>query len=279
MKIAVTGSAGFIGTAVLRELADRGHETIGLDRRTGADILSADIGDMMLGADGVIHLAGALGTAELFDQPRHGVEVNVVGTANVLAACAANDIAFVGITMPQVWDSLYQATKAGAMAIAKAYHVHRGVAVSHVRAFNVYGPHQAVGPGHPQKILPTFATRAWEGSDIPVWGSGSQVVDLVHVDDVARMLVSALNFGDLEVFDAGTGTAMTVNEVAEVVVSETGGRSRVTHLPMRLGELPDTGVVAEGLGWGQLGWRPQADEGLLRETIRWYAPDHERLTA
>jgi len=84
--------------------------------------------------------------------------------------------------------------------MATAWHHAYDVGVSHVRAYNAYGPGQAYGPGHPQKILPTFARAAWEGRPIPIWGDGEQTVDLVHSDDVARMLVDALRFNDDAMF-------------------------------------------------------------------------------
>ena len=67
------------------------------------------------------------------------------------------------ITMPRVNRSVYAATKACAMDLARAYQEAGQLEVSFVRAFNVYGPGQAHGGDHPQKILPTFATRGWRG--------------------------------------------------------------------------------------------------------------------
>ena len=141
--------------------------------------------------------------------------------------------------------------------------------MSTVRAFNGYGPYQAYGPGHPQKILPTFARAAWEGRPLPIWGDGEQAMDLVHADDVGRMLVEAVGHGGDAVFDAGTGVPVTVNELAAVVLEVTGSKAGVQHLPMRPGEIP-VRVTAEGAGWDDLGWKPELDWDRVAETVRWY---------
>lgn len=269
-RVAVTGGAGFIGKHVCWELYKRDIETVVIDSSTGGDVLDPDLADLLAGCQGVIHLAGILGTAELFDEPTRAAHVNVVGTANVLSACHKVGAGYVGITMPQVWDSLYQATKAGASAIARSYRIHMGVPVSHVRAFNAYGKGQKVGS--PQKIIPTFADHAYRREPIPVWGSGKQLVDLVHARDVARMLVSALSFGDLEVFDAGTGVGVSVEEVALFVNQVAGSDAGIAYLPMRAGEHPDTKVVAKAEGWELLDWRPGFSWSHVAEVVETYKP-------
>lgn len=95
-------------------------------------------------------------------------------------------------------------------------------------------------------------------------------MDLVHVDDIARMLADALNFGDDELFDAGTGQPITVNEVAEIVNSAAGSEAGVEYLPMRKGEHRADDVLAEGVGWEVLGWRPKFEPAQLVETVQTY---------
>jgi UDP-glucose 4-epimerase len=272
VRIAVTGGSGFIGRAVVTWAEGLGHTAYPFDRSTGDDVLG-DLGNLK-GADAVIHLAGMLGTSELFAEAEAAVQANVVGTLRVLEFCAQNDARYVGITMPDSsWANVYQATKLCANRFATAWHRSRGVPVSHVRAFNAYGPGQKHGPGHPQKILPTFATRAWAGLPLQVWGDGTQTVDLVHADDVARVLVAALAFGDDEIIDAGTGVAVTVNDVADFVNAFTGNKAGVEHLPMRPGETPNTSIISRGEGWHLLdGWRPGFFWARLVPTVESYRP-------
>jgi UDP-glucose 4-epimerase len=272
MKIAITGSRGFIGAATVRAAEAAGHQVVHFDHADGVDVAEAeDVYEVLDGVEHVIHLAGVLGTAELFDDARYAVDVNVHGTLNVLQWCASSGAGYTGISMPPVFPSIYTATKICADRLATAYHHARGVSTSRVIAYNAYGPGQKHGPDHPQKIIPTFATEAWAGRPLPVWGDGEQTVDLIYVDDIAQMLVDATQFGDDDVFDAGTGRAFTVNEVAELVRWVTGTDSGIEYLPMRLGELP-TKIVAEGRGWDKLSWRPEFSEGSLIDTVLSYKP-------
>jgi UDP-glucose 4-epimerase len=116
-----------------------------------------------------------------------------------------------------------------------------------------------------------FATEAWAGRPIPVWGDGTQTVDLVHADDVGRMLIEAVHHGDDAVFDAGTGIPVTVNELAHDVLRITGSSAGIKHLPMRPGEVP-VEICAEGEGWDRLDWSPKLDWSRVAETVWWYRP-------
>lgn len=274
MFIAVTGGSGFIGSAVIRRATELGHEAWAVDHETGADVTGPDLSDHLKGADAVIHLAGMLGTSELFATPHQAIKVNLGGTVNVLQWCAKSDAAYVGITMPDSsWANVYQATKLAAMRLASAWHREYKVPVAHVRAFNAYGPGQKHGPGHPQKFMPTFATMAWERLPLPIFGSGLQTVDPIHVDDVARMLVDAVGFGDDEIFDAGTGTDMTVRSFARMVNRIAGApEDNLAFLSMRAGEAPETAIRAKGEGWDKLDWRPEVEWSKIEETVRWYKP-------
>jgi UDP-glucose 4-epimerase len=271
VKICVTGGAGFIGAATIAYAEKLGHEAWRFDRADGDDILTGDL-DKMKGADRIIHLAGSLGTSELFDRPHHAVKANVNGALRVLDWCRDNDAGYVGITMPDSsWANVYQATKLCAMRLATAWHKNFGVPVAHVRAFNAYGPGQKHGPGHPQKIVPTFATSAWAGVPIPIWGNGEQTVDLVHVDDVARILVEACSYGHDEVFDAGTGEDLSVNNLAGMINLWCGQHPRnVMYYPMRPGEEPETRIRAQGDGWKLLGWHPKNELWRIKEVVDFY---------
>ncbi|TDB90163.1 NAD(P)-dependent oxidoreductase [Actinomadura sp. KC216] len=268
MRYAVTGGDGFIGRYAIQHLRDLGHEAFSIDRASGIDIMEDKLEPALRGTEGVIHLAGILGTEELFDSVEAAIDVNIKGTYRILEACRNNGTRFVGITMPQVWSNVYQATKRCGQELSYAWNTNFGVPVSHVRAFNAFGPgqkHYGV-----QKIIPTFAVRAWSGQPIPIWGDGNQTLDLVHSADLGRMLVDALAFGDREVFDGGTGLALTVNEVAERVLAVTGSKAGVEYLPMRKGETATTDLVAKGEGWDLLGWHPEFREDELERTIVHY---------
>jgi UDP-glucose 4-epimerase len=275
VKVLVTGGAGFIGRAVEAALGRADHEAVILDVHEEGDIRDRDAVDRAVdGCDAVIHLAGVLGTHELFDDVSTAIDINIKGTVNVLDACLKHEARYVGITMPQVFPSIYTATKIAATKMATAYHETYRLPVSHVRAFNAYGIGQKHGPGHPQKIVPTFAFEAWAGRPIPIWGSGSQTVDLIHVDDLGRMLVDAIDYGNDDVFDGGTGVAVTVNEVAKIALRVTGSKADVEHLPMRRGEKP-THIVAEGRRVDHARVDARVPQGMARADHRGVPPDQE----
>lgn len=268
MRIAVTGGAGFIGQAVVRDAVTRGHEAWTFDRSNGDDIMGPL--QKLHGADAVIHLAGVLGTAELYRDPEYAVEINVMGSLRIQQWCAEAGAQYVGILMPDVFPSIYTATKIASQRLATALHHGAGLRVNHVRAYNAYGPGQKYGLGHPQKILPTFAVHAWHRKPIPIWGDGQQGVDLIHVDDLGRMLVDAAEHpGANLVFDGGTGRELTVKQVARQVATAAGWDTPEYHyLPMRAGEIPTTNIQAKGEGWDVLGWHPPIRS--LRETVLSY---------
>lgn len=265
MKIAVTGGSGFIGRAVISQGLAEGHNMWTFDRQDGNDILG-DLSDLKR-AECVIHLAGLLGTHELFSDVESAVETNVTGSYRIMKWCLDNDAGYVGIIMPDIFPSIYTATKIATKRIADALHHSKGLRVSHVRAFNAYGPGQKYGKGHPQKIVPTFAVAGWKGKPIPIWGNGSQVVDLIHADDLAKMLVEATSFTDNEVFDGGTGTAVSVNQVAQFIRVMTGSRSEITYYPMRDGERPSGDCRAKGEGWDLLSHTPEFSWAKLADAV------------
>lgn len=305
MNIVVTGGAGFIGRATIEAARARGHVAWSFDHQHGHDVLGdltalcgmeidgkvAPLGTwdayelaqtsamkipVPVTPDVVIHLAGVLGTDELFDDVERAIQVNVTGAARVLDWCVRNSAAYVAITMPPVFPSVYTATKLAADRLATAYHHAYQLPVAHVRAFNAYGPGQAYGPGHPQKIIPTFAVTGWRNEPIPVWGDGSQLVDLIHSDDVAKMLVLAAEGPkDDLIYDAGTCHGVSVEEVAHRVIDMTGSTAGIKHLPMRRGEtMGRTLAAATGTGWTtlrqQTTWHPKHDWNRVEQAVRWY---------
>jgi UDP-glucose 4-epimerase len=279
-RVLVTGGSGWIGRATCGYLASLGYEPVPYDRTSGHDILDrAELVAATADVDHVIHLAGVLGTHELFMNPDEAVSVNVAGSLNVVLACLEHDLALTEITMPRVNPSLYAATKACAMDIALAYVDAGMLRASFVRAFNAYGPGQAYGGDHPQKIVPTFASKAWAGEPLPVWGDGRLLTDLVHVDDVARCLVAGMGAPVGAVIDAGTGFGLPVLEVARMVmdiVEEHGGPAgTVRLLPPRAGERREStsADLASADGWRYLdGWRPQFERDRFTEAVLSYRP-------
>jgi UDP-glucose 4-epimerase len=141
----------------------------------------------------------------------------------------------------------YAVTKGCAedLALARAA---QGQPITVVRAYHAYGPGQKTCPPHGtgdvRKIVPSFVCRALTGMPLEIYGSGEQLIDLVHVDDVATVLAGALGGPFGTVVEAGTGKPTSVLDAARTVIETCGSRSEITHLPMRIGEPEATRVVA-----------------------------------
>ena len=121
--VLVTGGGGFIGSYVVEELLRRQYKVVVFDTRwrkpiEGAEVVLGDTRDAtsvteaIAHVDGVIHLAGVLGTQETITNPRPAVETNVMGGLNVLEACAQYDLPLVNIAVGNWWmNNTYSITK------------------------------------------------------------------------------------------------------------------------------------------------------------------------
>jgi len=279
--VLVTGGNGFIGRYVVEELLWRGYHVSVLDTRwrpgvEGATVVLGDIRDEVAvteaaaHADGIIHLAGVLGTQETIKNPRPAAATNVLGGLNVMEAALQYGLPMVNIAVGNFWmNNTYSITKNTVERFAEMLNRYRGGRITVVRALNAYGPRQVpaapYGPSKVRKIMPSFICRALAGEPIEVYGDGEQIMDMIFVADVAKVLVTALEStaagGPLaapglvaepekpRTFSAGTGRATTVNEVAQVVIEEvlrqTGQVIPLNHLPMRPGEDERSVVLGE----------------------------------
>jgi UDP-glucose 4-epimerase len=295
MNTMVLGGSGFLGGAITEQLLRDGRN-VGIldisgsqadcDRRFGAgavEFISGDIMDRELlrerfvGVDEVFHLAGKLGTTELDDTPTAAVEVNVLGSINVFEAATSCGVSRVfHASKPNVWLNTYSITKHAAERFAEMYA--RAEACDtlfrSLRYFNAYGPRQACGPV--RKLIPTFVAQALASVPLEIYGDGQQIVDLIYIDDLARLTVHYMRAPCASAGmapDCGRGLPMTVNEVADAVNVVTGNTAGVRHLPMRRGEPAGTRLVAEMEpllesvpGFRFTDWR----ESLIH-TIDWYA--------
>lgn len=287
-KILVTGGQGFIGGHVIQKLLDRGLQVLSLDRRAGkvnpgVTYFTADVRDQhavdqaVFESDGVIHLAGILGTAETLQHIPETVEVNLSGTINVFEAIKKYKKPCVYITLPDVWHNPYAITKRTAKDFALLYNREFKTKINVVRAFNVYGEGQKFKPV--RKFAPSFIIRALQGQPLQVFGDGSQMMDLVYAGDTAEALIRALEIPETatEVIDAAPGQGVSVIKVAQLIADELG--AKIEYLPMRPGETNkaiiqgDTKILHRWLG----DFKFTPIEAGMKKTINWYKEHWKEL--
>lgn len=301
MKILVTGGTGFIGRNTVELLLEQGHEVSVLDRNPKRFLdqermqdVNTFLGDVrdreavleaVFQHDGVINLAGVLGTMETVNNPHPSVDTNIHGALNVIEGCRANSMHPQGIKGVQItvgnhfMNNTYSITKNTAERFALMSNIEHGTKISVLRGLNAYGKYQHHKPV--RKIAPNFIVRALNGQPIEIFGDGEQVMDMIYVRDLAEIMIRALLWEHScydRVFEAGCGRRTTVNEIASLVNQLAGNKAGVKHLPMRAGE-PERSVVLgdpstlEPLGMGSDDLCP-LEEGM-ELTIKWYQDNYD----
>lgn len=286
MKILVTGGNGFIGQHVTEQLKENGHTTVIFDRKTkshqhnstcnieyiyGSITDATAVHEAMSEVDAFIHLAGVLGTQETIKNPVPAAYTNTIGGLNMLEAAAFHKVPGINITVGNWWmNNTYSITKNMTERFAHMYNKERETSISNIRIVNTYGPGQSVAApfGHSsvRKIMPSFICHALTGRDIEVYGDGSQVSDIIYVNDVARIIVSELdsvfkNGPRKYCLEIGPKEQMTVYEIAVLVrdiVAEFGLKKvGIKYLAMRPGEntnalLSEVGAIKLNLAMKEL---------------------------
>ncbi len=290
MLAIVTGGAGFIGSHVVDSLLANGNRVIVLDNfSTGKranlahhegderlQILEHDVSmPFTLDAEPelIVHLAAQVSVVASIARPVFDMHVNYGGTLEVLefarsrhtkpkvvfasSAAVYGDVSEMPVAeeTPTRPLSPYGVHKLSSEHALHAYAQTHGVPSAALRFFNVYGPRQ--DPSSPYSgVISIFADRAKSGRPITIYGDGSQTRDFVYVGDVVRAIRAAATASEpFIVANVGTGSEITITELARAVVEQCGNRSTIDHAPARAGEilksrakvdrLRDLGVVAE----------------------------------
>lgn len=256
-KVLVTGGAGFIGSHVCDNLIARGIRPVIFDHsnkleRDDVDFFLGDtrdytaVSEAIALCDGVIHLAGVLGTQETISKPQPAIETNIIGGINVFEAVKHYKVPAVYIAVGNHWmNNSYSITKTTAERFALMYNKEHGTKIAIVRGLNAYGPRQKHYPV--RKIMPNFIIPALNGEPITVYGNGEQIMDMIYVKDLAEILVRALlnNHGIYDkIFEAGSGVKTSVKEIAEEVIRQVGSGT-INFVPMRPGEIENSVVLAD----------------------------------
>jgi UDP-glucose 4-epimerase len=233
----------------------------------------------------IVHLAAQVSVVYSVDNPLVDMQVNYGGTLHVLeyaratgvkkvvfasSAAVYGDVAAmpIGEDTPTRPVSPYGIDKLASEHALDYYAAVHGVPTTALRFFNVYGPRQ--DPSSPYSgAISIFADRARAGRALTLFGDGSQTRDFVYVGDVVRAIIAALGDGASRVVaNVGTGSEITVLELARSIVELCGGRSPIEHLPARPGEILKSRARVDRLrdALGVVAETPLVDG--LRETLK-----------
>ncbi len=313
-RILVTGGAGTIGSHLVDQLVQGGaEEIIVLDnlvrgRRSNlacaistgpVRVVEGDICDrelvarLMAGIDVVFHQA-AIRITQCAEEPRLALEVLVDGTFNVVEAAAregvrklvaASSASVYGLAEdfptaerhhPYANDTLYGAAKTFNEGLLRSYHAMSGLDYVALRYFNVYGARMDVH-GLYTEVLVRWMERIAEGLPPLIFGDGSQTMDFVYVEDIARanILAAASSVTD-DVFNVASGVETSLAELAAKLLKVMGSDLCVEFGPERTvnkvsRRLADTSRARDQLGFvAQVG----VEEGLAR-LVEWWLQENE----
>ena len=308
MRVLVTGGAGFIGSNFVRRIIDGSLEGFSsvtvLDNLTYAgsltnlaevpedsyefvlgDICDPDLTRELAGRhDAIINFAAESHVDRSISGSRDFVQTNVLGTQTLLDAARLGVVStFLQVSTDEVYGSIsegswpetdpllpnspYAASKASADLIARSYYRTHGLDVRITRCSNNYGPHQ-----FPEKVIPLFVTNLIDGLKVPVYGSGTNIRDWLHVDDHCRGIHSVLTRGKAgEIYNIGGGTELSNMELTHRILKHMRrDDSSIEFVQDRLGHDLRYSVDITKIS-SELGYQPQVllEEGL-RQTIEWY---------
>jgi UDP-glucose 4-epimerase len=298
MKVFITGGAGFIGSHFAEHFQKSGDEVTVLDNfSTGntrnlesfgfkGNVVDGDIRNSTLveslvkDADLVLHMAAALGVANIMQSPIESISTNIAGSEVVLSAAnkfnkriviastseiygknpkqplSEEDDRVIGTPQNIRWS--YSDAKAIEEAIARSLFLEKQLPVTTVRFFNTVGPKQT---GKYGMVVPRFVKAALADEELVVHGDGTQSRVFCHVNDAISGVLSLLKNDESigEVFNIGGEGEISINELAAKVISSTNSSSKIAHIaysdayPVGFEDMqrrvPNTSKIRKLTGW------------------------------
>jgi UDP-glucose 4-epimerase len=303
----VTGGAGFIGSELVRQLAEQGARVTVIDNLVNGTrenlsglpgdrvtLIEHDIRDLpayasLLGDASVIYHLACLGVRHSVHSPGENHDVNATGTLRLLEASRAADVPmFVYVSSSEVYGTaqwvpmqenhptfpctVYGGSKLAGEAYARAFHRTYGYPTVVVRPFNTYGP-RSHHEGDSGEVIPKFLLRCLAGKPMVIFGDGTQTRDFTYVSDSARGIILAGTAAAAvgRTINLGSGSELTVNDLARTV-AEIAGRpdAAIVHDEPRPGDV--LRLYADmSQARSLLGYEPRIPlaEGL-RQLLSWY---------
>jgi dTDP-glucose 4,6-dehydratase len=308
-RFLVTGGAGFIGCNFVHLLLGtypRSRVTV-LDKLTYAgnpanldpvrgdprfDFVHGDIADpavveplLASGYDFVINFAAETHVDRSIGDPGSFLQTDMFGVYTLLEAARRHPVSlFVQVSTDEVYGEIlgdpvdeeaplkprnpYSASKSGGDRLAFSYWATYGMPVTITRCANNYGPYQ-----YPEKLIPLFVTNAFEDRELPVYGTGKNTRDWIHVLDHCGAILSICDSAGVEgeVFNIGAGNEYDVLAIADRILAHTG---RPASLLAKVVDRPGHDrryALNFDKVTARTGWKPEVpfDDGL-RDTVAWY---------
>ena len=308
-RVFVTGAGGFIGSHLCERLADLGADVTALvrynsrtsfgflecaakDKRRRLAVVLGDIRDEEVfrlhlpAQDVVFHLAAVPGIPYSFEHPRDVVEINTMGSLNLLtAARRQNALRVVLVSSAETYGdarylpideehcqnpkSPYAASKAAMEKLALSFHFADDVRLNIVRLFNNYGPRQSA-----RAVTPTILTQLLVGDSVTI-GSLEPKRDFTFVLDTVDALLKVASLDAYgAVYNVGSGVSLSVGEIVDVacrVLGRSGVETVKDDARVRPGQSEIWSLECENRKLREAtGWQPcfTYEEGL-RLTIEW----------
>lgn len=307
-KVLVTGGAGFIGSHMVEKLLELGARVTVVDimlcgnkiahlkDNRNLAIHEVDVTDatamapLLKDQDYVFHMAAVVGVEETQDEPVHLLDVEIGGTAVIIRLAAQNKVRrFIFASSSEVYGdsdkpmvedgpfnpkSTYALCKLIGEHYCRAYYKKFGLEYTALRYFNSYGPRQ-----DDRFVLSRFIRRALSGQELLIYGDGNQTRDFTYVEDSVNMslLAGIMESAKNRVFNFGTGRAVSINRLAELILDnlEMKGKVKVSHIDYDQKRTREIEVFARladvSMAERLLQYRPVVDlETGLQRTIDWY---------
>lgn len=301
----VTGGAGFIGAHLVTRLVHEGRRVrVVDDLSTGildrlapvrgsielvtADLATADLAPIVVGAERVFHLAAVPSVPRSVRDPLTSHHACATATLRLLLACRDAGVQrFVLSSSSSVYGesevspkheglatkplSPYAVAKLAAEGYARVSASLYDLGTVTLRYFNVFGPWQDPASAY-AAVIPIFITRALRGEPLPVYGDGTQTRDFTYVDNVveANLLAAVAEVPGGRVYNVAGGTPHSLSDVVDALSALARRELTVEYRPPRPGDIlhshADVSAAAR-----ELSWRPSVPfvEGL-RRTFEWY---------